>query len=701
MKSTRFETEFGGKTLIAEFTDLADQTNGSVTIRYGNTVVLVTAVMSEGKKSGVDYFPLSVDFEEKFYAAGQILGSRFVRRETKPTEEATLSGRVIDRTIRPLFPDYMRNEVHVVATVLSMGDDDPDILGLVGASLALSVSDIPWNGPVGGVRMGIAQNGEIIVNPTYKERADRALSLEAIVCGKEGTINMIEMGAGEIPEDTAVAVLTQGLKEIEKLCAFQREIIAKIGKEKAEISYDAPEDSLKELFAQEMAPRLSAAIFSDNTDKTLSALKKEWFALCAEKLPDIAESHALFLWEERVDTEVHRAAIDEGKRADGRDAKTIRPLFAQAGGISEILHGTGIFYRGGTHVLSVLTLGGPQDTQIIDGMEEQSEKRFMHHYNFPPFSTGETGRMGVNRRMIGHGALAEKALSYVIPGEDAFPYVIRIVSEVFASNGSSSMASTCASTLALMDAGVPIKAPVAGIAMGLMYRNEKEYVVLTDIQGPEDHYGDMDFKVAGTRTGITAVQMDVKVSGVSLAILTEAFARAKEARLEILSVIENTLSAPRSELAKSAPRILTMTIPTDKIGLVIGSGGKTIKKIMDESSAQVDINDDGRIFVTGKDGSAEKGLSIIESLTHEYKPGERVEGVVEKLLDFGAIVSLSPHADGLVHISEIAPFHIEKISDVLKEGDRVPVVVKDVDKERGRISLSIKDADPDFVKQPK
>lgn len=701
MKNTRFETNFGGRKLIAEFTDLADQTNGSVTIRYGHTVVLVTAVMSEDKKTGVDYFPLSVDFEEKFYAAGQILGSRFVRRETKPTEEATLSGRVIDRTIRPLFPDYMRNEVHVVATVLSMGDDDPDILGLVGASLALSVSDIPWNGPVGGVRMGISSDGSVIVNPTYKERADRALLLEAIVCGKEGTINMIEMGAAEIPENTASDILAQALKEIESLCVFQKEIVAKIGKKKAEISYDAPEESLKELFAQEIEPRLSPAIFSDNTDKTLSVLKKEWLAICKEKFPEIAESHALFLWEERVDAEVHRAAIDEGKRADGRDAKTIRPLFAQAGGVSEILHGTGIFYRGGTHVLSVLTLGGPQDTQIIDGMEEQSEKRFMHHYNFPPFSTGETGRMGVNRRMIGHGALAEKALSYVIPSEEQFPYVIRIVSEVFASNGSSSMASTCASTLALMDAGVPIKAPVAGIAMGLMYRNEKEYSVLTDIQGPEDHYGDMDFKVAGTKSGITAVQMDVKVSGVSLSILTEALERAKEARLEILSVIESELSAPRAEISKNAPRILTMTIPTDKIGLVIGSGGKTIKKIMEDTDAQIDINDSGRIFVTGKNGSAEKALAAIESITHEYKPGERVEGVVEKLLDFGAIVSLSPNADGLVHISEVAPFRIEKLSDVLKEGDKVPVVVKEVDRERGRISLSIKDADPDFVKQQK
>jgi polyribonucleotide nucleotidyltransferase len=407
------------------------------------------------------------------------------------------------------------------------------------------------------------------------------------------------------------------------------------------------------------------------------------------------------VWEEEVNNVVHAGAIDEGKRVDGRSAETIRPLFAQAGGVSEVLHGTGIFYRGGTHVLSVLTLGGPDDIQVTDGMEEMLEKRFMHHYNFPPFSTGEAGRMGVNRRMIGHGALVEKALSYVLPSEETFPYVIRIVSEVFASNGSSSMASTCASTLALMDAGVPIKAPVAGIAMGLMSRSDGAYRVLTDIQGPEDHYGDIDFKVAGTRTGITAVQMDVKVEGVSIQVLAEAFAAAKVARSQILSVIEAALPGPRPELAKSAPRILSLNIDPDKIGLVIGSGGKTIKKITEETRAEITINDSGRILITGKNGDSDKARTAIEALVHEFTPGERVEGVVTKLFEFGALVKIGPNAEGLVHISEIAPFHIEKVADILKEGMTVPVVVKEVDKQRGRIALSIKDADPDFVKQEK
>ena len=704
MQKKEFTIELGGKTLTAEFNDLADQANGSVMLRYGNTVLLATAVMSKGEKMG-DYFPLTVDYEERFYATGKILGSRFMRREGRPTEEAILAGRIVDRTIRPLFDGRMRYDVQVVITVLAIDQDDPDVLGIVAASLALGTSSIPWNGPVSAVRLGkVTEDGATIVNPTYDVRTkEKPLAVDILACGKDGMINMIEVGAYEAKEATLITGLEEASKEIEKLQTWQAGIIAEIGKPKIEFKAHETPSSIKNLFEEKIAKRLSEYVFGQAGNARIYELKGEWKAFAKEAFPEEKESFSDDLFEEKVNDLIHNEAIDNDKRPDGRPMDKLRPLFAKAGGISPVIHGTGIFYRGGTHVFSALTLGGPQDAQIIDSMENpDTTKRFMHHYNFPPYSSGETGRIGsTNRRMIGHGALAEKALTPVIPPKDKFPYTIRLVSESLASNGSTSMGSVCGSTLALMDGGVPISEPVAGIASGLMMRNEKEYKVLTDIQGPEDHHGDMDFKVAGTKNGVTAVQMDVKVGGIPLAIFPEAFEKAKQARLEILEVITKEIATPRDDISARAPKIITLKVKKEQIGLVIGGGGKTINGIKEKTGVdEIDIEEDGTIFITGKDGSAEKAAKMIEDLTHEFKPGDRLTGTVVKIAEFGAFVALNDNTDGMVHVSEIAPFRIDRVDTVLKVGDKVPVLVKEIDVERGRIKLSIKDADPTFIKKP-
>ncbi len=711
MKEKRFTIEIGGKVLTAEFTDLAEQANGSVIIRYGNTTALITATMSKGAKEGGDWFPLTVDYEERFYAAGEILGSRFIRREGRPTDEAVLSGRIVDRTIRPLFDQRMRHEVQVVITILSIENDDPDILAVIGASLALGASDIPWNGPVSAVRIGklTPVNGEgahFIINPEYSDRQENPhFEMDVVACGKDGLINMIEVGGKEVEEKVVVVALAEASKEIEKLQAWQKKIVAEIGKKKKEIALPEVSEPIKKLFAEKIAPKMRDFIFAAKQagNAAIYELKDEWMTLVKERLPDEREMLADRYYDHKIDELIHREAIENNARPDGRAMDEVRPLYAKAGGISPILHGSGMFYRGQTHILSVLTLGGPGDAQIIDNMEiQESKKRFLHHYNFPPFSTGETGRIGsTNRRMIGHGALAEKALLPVIPPMEKFPYTIRLVSEALASNGSTSMGSVCGSTLALMDGGVPISAPVAGIAFGLMLGTKGKYKVLTDIQGPEDHHGDMDFKVAGTRTGVTAVQMDVKVNGIPLAILTEAFEKAKKARFTILDVIEKEIAAPRKDISPNAPKIITIRVKKDQIGLVIGGGGKTINGIKEKTLVDaIDIEEDGTIFISGKEGSADKAAKMIEELTHEFKPGERLTGTVVKLAEFGAFVALNATTDGMVHISEVAPFRIDRIESVLKVGDKVPVVVKEIDAERGRIRLSIKDADPSFVKKP-
>ena len=697
MNTKEYSLTVGGKILKAQFTDLADQANGSVIISFGETTLLVTAVMSK-KESEADFFPLTVDFEERFYAVGKILGSQFVRREGKPSDDAVLAGRVVDRTIRPLFDQHIRYPIQVVITALAMGEEDPDTLGVIGASLALSTSNIPFNGPVSGVHIG-KLGEEFISSPTYAQREEASLDLTA--CGKDQNINMIETVAKEINNEDAVKALEIATVEIEKIQKWQQDIISEIHKEKREVKKIVVPEEMKTLFEEVVRKDFYSAVFSGPGKENIYTLKEVWLKNILERIPEVNKSIADEYFEEELNDLIHKEAIENGKRPDGRGLDDLRELSAKAGGISPALHGSGIFYRGGTHVFSALTLGGPEDVQTVDNMEGLTYRRFMHHYNFPPFSTGETGRSGgQNRRAIGHGNLAEKALLAVLPSKEVFPYTIRIVSEAFASNGSTSMASVCGSSLALMDAGVPITRAVAGIASGLMMESKDRYALLTDIQGPEDHHGDMDFKVAGTRNGITAIQMDVKVDGIPVKILAEALVKAENARLKILDCIEKEISSPRQSISDRAPKILFTKIKPDQIGLVIGSGGKTIKEIKENTGAEITIEDDGTVFITGKNDSAQKAKDIIEEMTREYRPGDKFSGVVTRLMDFGAFVKIGSSTEGLVHVSEMAPFRIERVSAYLKEGQTVPVVVKEVD-EKGRINLSIKKTDPNFFQEQK
>ncbi|MEK7471178.1 MAG: polyribonucleotide nucleotidyltransferase [Patescibacteria group bacterium] len=700
MQKKEYSVEIGGKILTAIFTDLAEQAHGSVILKYGETIVLATVCMSHDKQQGLGFFNLTVDYVEKFYAAGKILGSRFVRREGKPSEEAILACRVIDRTLRPLFDQSMRHAVQVIVTVLSVDDNDPTILAVNAASLALSVSNIPWNGPIGCVRIGKYDNDDLKINPPQNLRLneDTQYKFDLTVCGKDGNINMIEASARQSKEEELELALQKASFDIAKLENFQKNIVKEIGKEKRIIEKEKIAEESIVLFNENILPKMEDALFAGAGKEKIDALHTIWNNLIREKNP-LREDFSLEdnLFDDTENEILHKKAIEENKRADGRAMDELRDLYAQAGGISSQLHGSGIFYRGGTHVLSVLTLGGPEDRNLVDGLQLKVEKRFMHHYNFPPYSSGEVGRTGfTNRREIGHGALAEKALAMVLPPVSEFPYTMRLVSESMASNGSTSQASICASVLALMDGGVPILAPVAGIAMGLMYESDSKYKILTDIQGPEDHYGDMDFKIAGTREGVTAIQLDVKVEGVPIKILGEAMRQSKNARVAIIDRIEKEISKPRANISPNAPEILIIKINPEKIGMVIGGGGKTIKEIKEKSGAEITIEDDGTVYLTGKDGSAKKAKEIIEEMTHEFKVGEILKGEVVKIADFGVFVALNPFTDGMVHISEMAPFRVDKILDIIKEGTIVPVKVISVDKERGKISLSIKEADKDF-----
>lgn len=720
MQKKEYSVEIGGKNLTAIFTDLADQAHGSVMLKYGETIVLATVCMSKDRQEGLGFFNLTVDYVERFYAAGKISGSKFVKREGKPSEDAILASRVIDRTLRPLFDQEIRHAVQVITTVIAVDDNDSTILAVNAASLALAVSNIPWAGPIGAVRIGKYENDQdlrINAGNLLHEEAS-PYQFDITVCGKDGNINMIEASARQIEEKELENALIRASEEIKKLEDFQKKIVAEIGKEKRVIEKEKINPESVVLFNENILPKMDKAIFAGPGKKQIDELHSIWNKMVKEKYPDRKD----FALEDNLfdDTEneiLHKKAVEENKRADGRAMDQVRDLYAQAGGLSSMLHGSGIFYRGGTHVLSVLTLGGPEDRHMVDGMQAKSEKRFMHHYNFPPYSAGEVGRAGfTNRREVGHGALAEKALAMVLPSVMEFPYTIRVVSESMASNGSTSQASICASTLALMDGGVPIKAPVAGIAMGLFMSNEVrsrdneglpfdksqgqnlEYKILTDIQGPEDHHGDMDFKVAGTRTGVTAIQLDVKVEGVPIKILGEALLQAKSARNIILDQIEKEISAPRKDISPNAPKILIIKINTDKIGLVIGGGGKTIKEIKEKTGAEITIEDDGTVYITGKADSAIKARDIIEEMTHEYSVGDVLKGEVVKVADFGAFVRLNSSTDGMVHISELAPFRVERVSDIIKEGMIVPVKVIKVDTEKGKISLSIKEVDKDFFK---
>lgn len=697
MKEKKYTLELGGQNIVATFSDFADQSN-AVFMSCNDTIVLVTAVMSK-EKATTDYFNLTVDYLEKFYASGKIGGGRFMKREGKPTDEAILAGRVIDRTIRPLFNQAMEYGVQIIATVLSMDDTiDPGILAVNGASLVLAISEIPWAGPVGAVRLGEFE-GKILLNSSQKVRK-AGFDYDLIVCGKDGRVNMVEAIAYQIPEGVIASGLAKASTEITKLENWQKEIQKDMGKTKRIVEIPTISAEAKALFEEKIAPNLKASVMTNTAGKeSMESQKKVWKELLKTAYPDAKSLKTeLEYYEERVNEIIHDGAVSENMRADGRKMDEVRQLFAKAGGFSQRLHGTGIFYRGGTHILTALTLGGPEDMQLVDGMEVEEDKRFMHHYNFPPYSVGETGRAGfVNRREVGHGALAEKALEVVLPNKEDFPYTIRLVSEALASNGSTSQASICASTLALMDGGVPIKAPVAGIAMGLMYKDENNYKVLTDIQGPEDHHGDMDFKAAGTENGITAIQLDVKVEGVSLKILGEALEQSKKARMQILEVIKAAIPEPRKEISPFAPKIVVTKIAPAKIGLVIGGGGKTINEIREKTGTEITIEDDGTVYITGLADGPERAKKIIEDMVFEWPIGSVTSGEVVGIKEFGAFVKMMNGQEGMAHISELADFRVEKVEDYLTLGQIIPVKVVKI--ENGKIGLSIKQAEKDFLKK--
>jgi len=705
MQSKEYEVEVGGKKITAIFSDLADQANGSVILKSEGTVVMATAVISKDGSKNLGFFNLTVEYLEKFYAAGKILGGQYNKREGRPSDQAILAARMIDRTIRPLFDQYIKNAVQVIVTVLAVGHADPKTLGINAVSIALSMSNIPWNGPIGAVHISKTKEDETLkVNHYIPSSNEAVYELDLLVCGKDKTINMIEAMSYELSEDEMGKCFDLASIEITKWEDFQKKLYKELGKEKLAFFKQEVENGVIEIFNKKIKPMLDEKLFTKESKKVMSEALDLWKKILDEKYPETGDDAIKSVSEDYLhhylDNSFHQMALEKGVRADGRKIDEVRKLYAKAGGISEVLHGSGIFYRGETHVLSVLALGGPEDMLLIQGMESESKKRFMHHYNFPPYSGGETGRVGgINRREMGHGFLAEKALTPVIPDKINFPYTIRVVSESTASNGSTSQASICAATIALMDGGVPITTPVAGISVGLMASelDNSKYVLLTDIQGPEDHYGDMDFKVAGTKNGITAIQLDVKVDGVQIGILKEALLLAKTARLQILETITAEIAEPRAKISPNAPEILTVKIKKDQIGMVIGPGGKNINGIREETGTEITIEEDGTVFVTGKNGGAEKAVKIIEEMTHEYKIGDTAEGEVVKIMDFGAFVRIGHDTEGLVHISEIAPFRVERVSDILKEGDKVPVKIIKLD-EKGRLSFSIKEANKDFFK---
>jgi polyribonucleotide nucleotidyltransferase len=699
LENKKFEMDLAGRKLKVTFTPLAEQANGSCLVQYGDTLILATATMGKSDREGVDFFPLTVEYEEKFYAAGKILGSRFVRREGKASESAILSGRLIDRTIRPLFDQRLRRDVQVVITVLSIDEDnDPDFVGLIGASLALSCSNIPWDGPISGIRIG-RKNEQLIINPTYKERGEN--HFDAFVSSIGDKINMLEIGSDENPEAEVLAAIKLAQETNNSINDFQKQIITAMAKPKANVMLAEIDPEFKKQVQEFLAPKLEDAIYQKNKmemNRKIDELTNELKAWAVgangtKNIDDDKVKIALNILESEIDATVHKNILAKEKRPDGRKLDELRQLFAQAGDLLPRVHGCGVFIRGNTQALSSVTLAGPAKELTIETIESSESKRFIHHYNFPPFSVGETKAMrGPGRREIGHGALAEKALRPMIPTKEQFPYTIRVVSEILSSNGSSSMASACGSSLALMDAGVPIKNPVAGIAMGLML-DDKDYKVLTDIQGPEDHYGDMDFKVAGTKNGVNACQMDVKIGGITLEIVEKTLAQAKKARLEILSVINGALSAPRTSLSPFAPKIKIIKIKPDQIGSVIGSGGKIIKEIMEKTGVEIDIDDDGSVFVTGvNEAKVDEAVRIVESITHEFTAGEIIEGKVTKILDFGAVVEFGPNSDALLHISELAHRRVEKVEDIVKLGDVIKVKVLRV--EEGKIGVSLKALTP-------
>ena len=693
MAKQTFEMTFAGRPLVVEVGQVAKQANGAVVVRYGDTTVLSTAVMSK-KMATADFFPLQVNYEEKMYAAGKFPGG-FNKREGRPSTDATLTARLIDRPIRPMFAEGFRNEVQVINTVLSYDENaSAPMAAMFGSSLALSISDIPFNGPIAGVQVAYAAE-DFIINPSA---ADKEVShLDLTVAGTKEAINMVESGAQELSEDIMLQALLKGHEAIQELVDFQNYIVAAVGKEKAEVELLQVDADLKAEIetayydqlakAVQVEEKLAREAVTQTVKEEVLASYQERFAEDDDKdtiLRDVAE-----ILEQMEHAEVRRLITEDKVRPDGRRVDEIRPLDAEIDFLPKV-HGSGLFTRGQTQALSVLTLAPMSDTQLVDGLDPEYKKRFLHHYNFPQYSVGETGRYGApGRREIGHGALGERALAQVLPSVEEFPYAIRLVAEVLESNGSSSQASICAGTLALMAGGVPIKAPVAGIAMGLI-SDGTNYTVLTDIQGLEDHFGDMDFKVAGTRQGITALQMDIKISGITPAILEEALAQAKVARFEILDVIESTIAEPRPELAPTAPKIDSIQIPVDKIKVVIGKGGETIDKIIAETGVTIDIDEEGLVQIFSSDQDAiDRAKTIISDLVREAKVGEVYTVPVVRIEKFGAFVHLFNKTDALVHISELSWKRTEHVEDVVKVGDMVTVKIIKID-EKGRVDASIK-----------
>lgn len=680
--------EYCGQKLTVTIGKLAEQANGAAVVRCGETMVLATATASTSPREGIDFFPLSCDFEEKQYSVGKIPGG-FIKREGKPTEKAVLSSRLIDRPLRPLFPEGYRNDVQIVATAFSVDQDHaPDILAICGASIALTISDIPFDGPIAAVSVGFV-DGEYVLYPSQEQRNNSKLQLT--VAGSKDAIMMVESGADELTEQQMLEAILLAHEEIRSFCEFIDTIRAEVGKEKLQVEVAAvPENINTEVRAYAMERMKDAIRQTDKMERVrlmdeVETDTKEHFA---DIYPDDAKTVRGILHDIEKE-EVRRLILEEKVRPDNRELDEIRPLSCEVGYLPRT-HGSGLFQRGQTQVLSVATLGAPGDAQSLDGVMEQEDKRYMHHYNFPPYSVGDTRPLrGPGRREIGHGALAERALIPVLPAQADFPYTLRVVSEVLSSNGSSSQASVCGSSLALMDAGVPIKAPVAGIAMGLI-KDENHVSILTDIQGLEDHLGDMDFKVAGTREGITAMQMDMKIAGISREILEEALEKARTARFTILDAMEAVLPSHREKLSDYAPRIFTMKIHPDKVREVIGPGGKVINGIIAETGVKIDTEDDGTITVTGQDGpSGEKAIAMIEDIVREVEVGEVYTGKVTRLMNFGAFMEVLPGKEGLLHISKISHERVEKVEDVLKVGDEMVVKVEEIDRQ-GRINLNRK-----------
>ncbi len=694
-ESQRFAVTVAGKEFIIETGKLAEQAGGALTLRYGDTMIFCAATMAKNATPGVDFVPLTVEYEEKLYAAGRIPGS-FFRREGRPAESAILTSRVIDRPLRPLFPKDLRNEVQVILMPLSHDQEHQvDMAGIVAASTALMISDIPWDGPVSGVRIGLI-DGELVVNPTISQMENSILDLR--VAGTLDAINMVECGAQEVDEETILKAFDLAHDVIKVINQFQLEIREKVGKPKATYEADVEDEALiAEVTAQvydQVRQIIAEKTDRDGRNEAIETLRDELLAAWEPRVAEMdAETAKKTLKQVRdalngvVKKEVRRRILEDGIRPDGRDYFTIRPLAAEVGLVPRV-HGTGLFTRGQTQVLSIATLGTPGDAQELDGVSPEEDKRYLHHYNMPPYSTGEAYPMrGPKRREIGHGALAETALRAVIPDEDVFPYTIRVVSEVMSSNGSTSMASVCGSTLALMDAGVPITAPVAGIAMGLIKEGDK-VAVLTDIQGLEDHLGDMDFKVAGTRKGITALQMDIKITGVDRTVMQQALKQAYDARLEILDVIAQAISAPRAEMSVYAPRMTSLKINVDKIGTVIGPGGKTVRGIQDRLGVKIDIKEDGTVFVSGPEGLAvQQAIDEIRGLTEEPEVGRIYTGKVTRIEPYGAFVEFAPGREGMVHISQLADYRVEKVEDEVQLGDELMVMITDVDPS-GKVRLS-------------